>query len=352
MGTLLGNSQSNLTNAASPGPRDSQQVNEVDQLSELQEFAWQVGNGPKISFPVNNVADSISQDLAIHKYPDLDGARIENTGRNPIEVSCTAIFVNTITPGEHEHWGAGTLFPNVYQAVLNSSLLRDTGTLWHPFIGPFTAKLQSFHSTFNADFRGGAVADLHFIETINDDNILDTIESKVPSATGAAFTLDSAIQKATPDQLAKLKQHGFDPDMMAGLLKGLSIVASIEIIFSQIAGIISNPSVYSVPILGSVLNTGIFLANKFGSACQQSNDIALANAQNAAMLFLAALLDAQSKLNSQNSRPILIYITKVPSTLSSLSKLLNTSLPILMSLNPNLLQLPSVAANISVRYEG
>jgi len=163
-----------------------------DELSKLLSISWQ-----NISFPITNITSNISHDIAQHKYPNRDGARVESMGRNPVIFSCTAVFANTITPGVNENWKKGDLYPNIYRIILEESLKSKTGILVHPFLGQITAKIISFKSNINSKFRGGELVDISFIETISETQALDT-DSLVSKADAAAAFIDNSLLDLDP----------------------------------------------------------------------------------------------------------------------------------------------------------
>lgn len=349
MSLPLGASQDNIPSAGSSPPNSGDNGNSVDQLSELQQFGWKVANGGWLWFPVTNVQTDITQDLAIHKYPDLDGARVENTGRNPITVHATAIFVNTITPSAKESWIEGTLYPNVYQQVITSALQRQTGTLQHPFIGQFSAKLASAHSVIDAGFRGGEMLDLQFIETINDDNILTQIQSTAPQVTSTAATLDTQFSDLTSAQLLLLNQYGFNPDVMASILAGFAIASTIELIFANITNAIISGN-FPQPIQSILINTALQQTNALIDACSKSNDNSLANLVNASWLYLSQMQSFYQQFNGSQTKQISIFVTQKAMTLSGIANVIGTDLTSIMTLNPSLLGFPVIKPYSKIRY--
>ena len=347
MALSLGNSQVNLPTVEVTGSHNSSLFNtpnqvavaeDVDQLIQLQQFGWQVGNNSFLYFPVTNIQTHIGQDVVSHKYPDLDAARLENTGRNPIVVSCTAIFVNTITPGPKESWKAGTLFPTVYQAVLNSALNRNTGILQHPFIGQFSAKLLECDDSISSDFRGGAILSLHFEETINDDNILNNIQSTVPDVNSSASTLDNTIKSLTPAQLAFLKsQYG-------GLKLG-----GYAGIMADISNAIGQGQLAILNILGKISQTLYYVDNLI-TAIDLANDIVFAQIKNDAIVFYSRLLSFQQKFNAATKKSTSTYVTRTPMSLATIATVINKNLSDLMTLNPRLLGYPVIPANTPIKY--
>lgn len=169
----------NQPTAAPPGlssnstfKNPSNQGNDPDSLSHLLEV--QYGGIP---FPCISFTENSSQDLAVHKYPNLDGARIELTGRNPSTYSCKAILANNIYPAAGENWNQGDLFPDVFEQILNKLYNSTTfGVLQHPFLGNRNVMPVKWDYSFiGKGPRDGVFLDITWIETIADSDILTTI---------------------------------------------------------------------------------------------------------------------------------------------------------------------------------
>lgn len=168
-------------------------TNNSDQLSHLLELKLAGTSFPAVSF-----TESSSQDLAIHKYPNLDSARVENTGRNPSIYSCRGIFTNNIYPSYTETWKAGQLFPRTFEIILN--FLYDSSgyhVLQHPFLGFRNVMVQSWKYDFiGKGPRDGVYLDMTFIETIGDDDINATIASpnSLSDMQNTGISIDTEIQ--------------------------------------------------------------------------------------------------------------------------------------------------------------
>lgn len=149
-------------------------TNDSDQLSYLLELKF-----AGISFPAVSFAESSSQDLAVHKYPNLDSARVELTGRNPSTYSCKAILSNNIYPNKKESWKQGQLFPRTFELLLNA--LYDStsySVLQHPFLGfRNVVPVRWDYSFIGEGPRDGVYLDMQFIETLGDENIKATISA-------------------------------------------------------------------------------------------------------------------------------------------------------------------------------
>ncbi len=163
-----------LPAATSPSlpPQNSNSTDDPEQLGYLLELKF-----GGIAFPAISFTENGGQDLAIHKYPNLDSARVENTGRNPSVYTCRAVLTNNIYPNSRETWKAGTLFPRVFELLMNI-LYDSTGyhILQHPFLGERNVMTVKWDYSFiGKGPRDGVYLDMSWIETIGDDDLNSTI---------------------------------------------------------------------------------------------------------------------------------------------------------------------------------
>jgi prophage DNA circulation protein len=154
---------------------------------------------PGISFPCVMFREEQTKDLAVHKYPNLDGARVENMGSNPAIFHVKAILTNNIYPGLNENWKPGTLFPSVFGEIIN--LLNDPGNkiIQHPIYGDLSVQVSLFNYELNPvnGPRDGLYLEIHFIETIDDNVPISQQLSTTPAGINqSAIALDNAIAAA------------------------------------------------------------------------------------------------------------------------------------------------------------
>lgn len=188
-GTASGRKQVNLTADSTP-----------DELSSLQPLTLKQGAGdPGVGFPGLIMKEDQSKSLAVHMYPNLDSARVENMGRNPAIFHVKAIFTNNIYPGQNETWTPGILFPNTFIAIYQILLDNNDIVFTHPVLGDITCQVRSWGYELNPKIaRDGAVMDIELVETIGDNNPLAQ-QLKAPPGVGmqaAANALDTAIGAA------------------------------------------------------------------------------------------------------------------------------------------------------------
>lgn len=231
LANLTGNDRANQVIAESNGT-PLPNITDSDQLSNLLEISIS-----GIPFPVISFVENSSQDMAVHKYPNLDSARVEQTGRNPSVFAMRGVFTNNIYPGKNESWKAGTLYPDVFEKVLNE--LYDSTTkkkFFHPFLGE--RNVVPMHWSYEyagKSTRDGVLLEIALIESISSDNIADTIEihNSMSDMQKTANALDTELSKTI---IAPMNP----PNM------------SLTQLFSRIAGVIRNVVNYPKQAIGAV----------------------------------------------------------------------------------------------------
>lgn len=143
-----------------------------DELASLLPLVLKdASQSTSISFPGIEVREQFTNDLAIYKYPNRDGARIDNMGANPEIWTIRAVLINNIWPGANENWTQGQLFPNVYNQL--TALLKSSGSykiLQHPIYGNVTVQVIGVDPAIVAKGpRDGVYMDIHLIKTIVDN---------------------------------------------------------------------------------------------------------------------------------------------------------------------------------------
>ncbi len=161
-------------------------ANEFDQLKACK---WR-----DIEFPVRHVEFSFQQDLVEHKYFGVDGARLEATGRGPINLTAVIPLSNGIVPGKNESWGV--LYPDAFNTLLKACADRTVGIFQHPELGQITCRVHSVHTKHDGQQRDGVDLTVTFVETViaGDDGAVAASKSPVAVAELAALDLDASSE--------------------------------------------------------------------------------------------------------------------------------------------------------------
>lgn len=166
--------------------------------------SWQVGDEPKLFFPVETLTDSIGNRLIPHKRAYRRGAKFDDTGSEPRSWTMEVLFNNTIVePGLSQN--GRDLFPDVLRLMQRSFATHECGNLVVPGIGAVRARAQTMQSTERVDEVDTARVTLVFVE--DNEESLDAALIRPPTA--RATTRRLAEQTVFSEQA----QGGWDGDL-------------------------------------------------------------------------------------------------------------------------------------------
>lgn len=289
-----------------------------------------------IGFPVSSFTTEFQHDHAMHLRPDKDGGKVEATGRRPVTFSAQCIFVNGINPAGSETWTADQrLFPEVFQRFQAACADRTTGELVHPLTQKVKVKCASFRTSLEGERRGGAIADVTWIETSESEDESNAIfleTSSINAAIGAAGQLDESLAVLVPDPRA------VDPDAATSFT---DTIGEIQKVFDQ--GTLLSKKIGGLP--GRVL----YRLELLQGSIERTGDAQSWPAIQAIEQLRAAMFGVQQEA-LQRSREVKRYVVPADTTVGQLaSKLANTSGE-LIELNPSLARNTNVERLTLVRY--
>lgn len=131
-------------------------------VAALPELQWRALS----PVPVEEAPYEFAHEQAERRYPYLDGAGHDHTGRHPIKITAKLLFLNTLAP---------KLYPAAWQDWRAALLDGSAGDLVHPDLGRLRARVLSGSVRLTAQARAGITVDVVWVETIDDP-------SKAPSA--------------------------------------------------------------------------------------------------------------------------------------------------------------------------
>lgn len=288
----------------------------ADALVKTQIFSWR-----GISCPIAGYSTDFSHDIAQHKKPDRDGARLEETGRNPITFVARCLFHNGIVFDLSANTSE-PLFPNVHKQFLLACADGSTDDLIHPTLGVIRAKCASYKETVTADRRGGADVDATFVEDAEGAESSLGIRSPLAFMTFSASDLDSKLNalKIRSDILARsLKANRISS--FADALRGVRATSDSIALLSR--------------RLGAVIPKARRDLENTGDALERMRDVTAAAARLAVERLKAALfLVEQTQLVKAS---VVLFTTKTDQTLGALAGSLKTPVTDLVRLNPRLI---------------
>lgn len=295
--------------------------------TQLLEVKWR-----DVAFPITNFRTRLSHDIAEHKRPDQDGARVESTGRNPLVFSASCLFRNGVTRGRNETWS--DLYPANWRSFLVAFADRTKGTLQHPSLGKIACKPVTLESELSAQRRDGEDVSAEWIEYSEDEATANGILSSaaITGLSQLGRTLDSylggkpEIKKADPD----------DGKM------------SLEDALKSVTAIVDTASLLSKRAFG-VIDRIAYRLDRIAFAITSLQDPTNWPAKESIARLRAALeRTKRAALKAQGDTKF--YVTPAPMTLAILAPKFKNSVNDLVRLNPHLVSAPELPKNTIVRY--
>lgn len=323
-----------------------------DILSQLRGCSWTVDQ-VTVSFPVTEMKMSFSHDQKQHKFWRVDGARIENNGRNPLMFKARIPFSNHVSPGKNESFTTGDLYPNAFRAFVNTTAVGTTGTLIHPEFGPVQCKVEGeVDINWSPNLRDGATVDVTWIETRDDDSASALINvSPVQGVQTRAADLDRQLaQTVLPQDPVFTPSFEDQMNSIAGIADQISlqsqrVVGKIDEIgyrLNKIDTAINNIAIPPRTSVKSIINPDPAAANKALSVLYWPIRATVNNMQN-------GLTDLKQKI-LESGKTIVLYRVPRTSTLALVSITTKANLKDLMNLNPDLVRAPYISTGTTVRY--
>jgi len=314
-----------------------------DVLEQLLEFKWR-----DVSFPVTEFETDLEQDLALHKWPNRDGAHVEATGRAPLVFSATIPFRNFIQPGTTETWqnfiapdangnleSGAPLYPTVFRAFFQAMATRSSGQLQHPEFGLVQCKPKSARCKWSAMRRDGCDVTASWIESL-DDTVSDFQDilarpSPVSEAQVAASDVDDQIvQWDNTPVTSDASASTFSQD----LARVLSSFDMATILSSQYGASIDALTKRTSSLLDRVEAASDITAWPLIASCSR---------------LQSSLYDVkQSLLTSGQS--VAIFVPPEDTTLAALAAITGSTMDDLITLNAALVRNIRVPAGSEVRY--
>lgn len=287
-----------------------------------------------IAFPITNLHTELKQDVVEHKYPDRDGAHVESTGRSPLKVTCQALFYNNISRGKGETWSFGTMFPTGYVNFMEVCKDRSVGTLQHPFLGTFDAKLVSMVTELDSQRRDGVIVNLEWVETIK-------IETFDEDSISVATSIISDAQEIE-DEFATLPDTADMSEFKKE--KGLDFLEAID----QLKALIDTATLIGLKALAQI-DKVMYHINNLMFSIERLDTVLLANLKGKLQALKAALNDAKAFLNKKLGE-IRFFIVPKDTTMGQLASRLNNKIVDLIKLNPTICTQPTIKALTPVKY--
>jgi len=288
--------------------------------SALQECSWR-----GISFPIELVAEKGSQTLAVHHRMDRDISQVEATGRQSYTFTVKAFFLTGLSPGPNESWSPSDLFPATWIKMKAALEDRTVGVFAHPMYGNVNCIPVDWNVQYISEIRNGVIAEIEFIETIDENAPITLQVSVISSATSAASTMDSQLYSfGLPDDSIDTLGQGSTSNAISYILAQAPSQAGIYInimsnsIFSFVSSVVSFPDSYA-----PILDTSYQLLQA----------------------LQALLLQFQTQQLTTS-----VYTTSNTVTLATIANFTNNSIDNILRLNPRIVSMPLIPPNTPIIF--
>ena len=289
-------------------------ANQAKVMNQLPELTW---NGLKA--PCNDVSFDFSSTLAEIRVPYVDGAAHDFISRNPHQLRCHLLFLNSIE---------ADLFPDRWGLWLSELFYGTLGDLDHPVIGPMKARVVGGSVSATARSTAGIEVDVSWVESLEDIDELVVSQSPyidLPSVARAADAAMAAIGVPYPTG-----QRTTSLSDLMGQIQGLVLSARLteQGMLNQALG-----------ILDELIDTVVAVRSVAAWPAQTN---------------LIQLWDAVSKFKARTNEKLIrktdVYVTTFATTLAIVANIVANAPIEVMYLNPHLLKTVAIPIGTPVKY--
>jgi hypothetical protein len=304
----------------------------------LLSFSWR-----DIGLPYTDVKVVLRQDLAIHKFSDLDGADVEPTGRGPIEITAKVPFLNHIAAAPSETWVSGDNFPSQFQKFWAAVIDRSPAYLQHPIFGPVYCVVSHAEVDLKATTRDGVYVDVTWIETFEPSGgVSPNVQGggQLSAATQAGVDLDTLLPTLPASAFPQLPKQNFSFAQFARNLQG--VANQVSLLEYQTVGKLD-------AVISQVQTTLAAFSGLAKGPFASGQSVLQWPTRDAADRFLSSLNSIRQSLLATGQQTS-IYVPKQDTSLVMCAQTIPAPIGDLMNLNPSLLSDIVVPQFTQVRY--
>lgn len=322
----------------------------ADVLKKLYAFTWK-----GISFPITTFETPISHTIIQHRFYGEDGADLEDVGVDPLTITCTAVFRNSLFEKFNK-----PLYPDIFLDFMAVAAERSTGVMIHPQFGIIYCKIVSATPVWRAEVRDGIDVNITFVqdaqpEFFEKENIsnlktvaqaYDKVYKNIgPNQTpversgivsGQDLDNPNSQRKKTPQELAEDDKKKVTFAEMA----------------DQIQAIADYPQRLDRTIAGKIDAVKYRVERLYDTIDKTTDPTQWKTKRSIEQAYAAANNIEKDLLKKMGvSDDVSVYKTTTDSTFGELCVILKCDVGTLMNLNPQYVRYPAVPANSSVRYK-
>jgi hypothetical protein len=248
----------------------------LDLFGALIEMSWK-----NVQLAATELTTEFKQRLVPHHFADRNGAYVEGTGRDPVEIDATLIFSNYIQPASQETWIPGAMYPYQYRLFLMACLDGTSGEFMHPELGPINCKLDMARTTWSGKMQGGVIVHAKWIESDDTqaDQLGEDLSNASPASNLAMTATDLDVNMDAVLAAIAAQQDPFPPVQFTFAALAAAIIGVIDIptlLAKETQGRIANMLYQAQSVEDSIADSELLgpLAWPLIQGCERSKDIA------------------------------------------------------------------------------
>lgn len=272
-----------------------------------------------LSPPYDDVSFGWTHSLAERRFPYIDGAGHDWTGRDPIRTTANMFFMNSLQPDA---------FPDLWDLWRLILIEGTIGTLSHPVLGEFQARVTKVDGIFVAKNRAGIIVRVSWVESLKDPNEAQVFKSLTVSLKKAAEAADTANKATEIDY-----PDGLRTDSLADLAR-------------QIEG-----ALFSAELsLGGFVTQAKGIVGGMIDSAKAIDSFASYVSQDLMIQFYNGLIDIAEQAGADFARPTGKTTFPFETTLDVAAIELGNTTTELLGLNLNLVSKPNIPAGTEIVF--
>jgi hypothetical protein len=298
---------------------------QVDVIGQLPELKWR----SLVPVPVEDASYDFSHDQVERRYPYVDGAGHDHTGRGPIKFTARLLFINTLQED---------LYPHTWQDWRAALFDGSAGDLVHPELGTVRARVIGGSVKITAHSRAGVAVEVTWIETLDNPDKAPAdfaaLSISLQAAAEAAETACSALGIAYP----KVKNPSTG-----------SVPEAIKRIEGQLFS--ADPRVVGAidQVVGGIRQMQDAVAAAETSTNHLRSRLHTWPALWALQLVEQGLLELVDRAQ-KSARPVTLFMLDRSTTLDAFARTVGNTVAEVVELNPTALGKPSIPAGVTLRF--
>lgn len=283
----------------------------------------------------SDIETSWNHRLAVREFPYVDGDAHEKMGRASLSVTATLHWLNTIERG---------LFPGRWRNFRGLLLRGESGTLSHPDIGNFHARVDSVGYTITAKTTAGVSVRVKWVESIRSADEPTKIVVGSSDSLASAQSVDALMAEMGLEYPDGMPGDSTFEAAVSGLASmGAEFTHQLASAVNQITGL-ADQVFQSIKLIG---NANLYISPSLRDPIvSHPGRHALEFGLNSLRMQLKSMLETAQKAGGETK----LHVVTADQPLASLSIALGTDISSLIRLNPGIVKSPIVSKGTKLTY--